>query len=280
MQFNRTFFCAILALALITAIHAFRPQRAHSLEQPIRNSLGMEFVLIPAGEFIMGSPESEPSRDPGASEIQHKVTLTRPFYMQTTEVTLAQWRQLMGRGFFFRWNGPDTLPVAKVSWHDAQAFIKKLNRLGEGKYRLPSEAEWEYAARAGTRTAYFWGDTADCAKAMFGNSKHKMDTCQEYIRRNRLPLDGPAPVKNYAPNAWGLYDMHGNVWEWVEDRFGPYTNQPQTDPAGAATGESRVRRGGSWFALGNAIRSANRAYGHPASRFATTGLRVVKMVEP
>jgi formylglycine-generating enzyme required for sulfatase activity len=240
----------------------------------------MEFVLIPAGEFIMGSPESEPSRDPGASEIQHKVTLTRPFYMQTTEVTLAQWRRLMGRGFFFRWNGPDTLPVSKVSWHDTQVFIKKLNRLGEGTYRLPTEAEWEYAARAGTRTAYFWGDTADCAKAMFGNSKHKINVCQEHIRRNRLALDGPAPVKSYAPNAWGLYDMHGNVWEWVADRFGPYPNQPQTDPTGVATGEARVRRGGSWFALDNAIRSANRAYGHPASRLATTGLRVVKMVEP
>ena len=246
----------------------------------IRNSLGMEFVLIPAGQFVMGSPEGEPQRDAGGSEVQHKVVLTQPFYLQTTEVTIGQWRRLMGRGLFFRWRGDDHLPVSRISWYDAQKFIGKLNDLGEGHYRLPTEAEWEYAARAGTTTVYCWGNTADCRRAMFSNNSNKMNACQWYVRQKHLPLDGPAPVKSYPPNAWGLYDMHGNVWEWVADRFGPYPNHPEADPTGAASGETRVRRGGSWFALSDAIRSANRAYGHPASRLATTGLRVVKTVEP
>lgn len=280
MHLIRPFVYWIILLAVSVTGSAVAAEGTPPQPQTVRNSLGMEFVLIPSGSFLMGSPDSEPGRDPGDSERQHKVVLTRSFYIQATEVTYGQWQQLMGRGFLFRWSGPEDLPVSKVSWHDAQNFIQKLNQLGQGRYRLPSEAEWEYAARAGTSTAYFWGNASDCAGAMFANSKNKMDACQLYIRQNRLPLNGPAPVRSYAPNAWGVYDMHGNVWEWVEDRFGPYPHHPQTDPKGVDSGNSRVRRGGSWFALGHSIRSANRAFAHPASRLATTGFRVVKIVEP
>lgn len=253
------------------------PVWAQAPVQVLQNSIGMAFVLIPAGAFMMGTPTDEPYR--GKSEIQHQVAITRPFYMQTTEVTFGQWQSLMGKGFMFRWRGPKDIPVTKVSWYDVQNFLKKLNDLGEGTYRLPTEAEWEYAARAGSTTAYPWGDRIDCNKAMFANNKPTLYFCSFYAQTMRLPLNGPAPVKSYAPNAWGLYDMNGNVWEWVQDWFAPYSGHAQTDPTGPTNGTDRVRRGGSWFSPGYACRSANRAYAHPASRLRTTGFRVVRMVE-
>ncbi len=175
----------------------------------IVNSLGMKFVLIPAGNFTMGSPSDEQGRD--SDERQHKVTLTKGFYMQTTEVTQGQWRAVMG-------NNPsnfkgDNRPVEMVSWNNCREFIKRLNRKeSTDKYRLPTEAEWEYACRAGTTTAYSWGNSADCSKAMYendvGSNKNK---CVNYVRDCGLTSDSTAPVMSYPPNAWGLYDMHGNV---------------------------------------------------------------------
>jgi formylglycine-generating enzyme required for sulfatase activity len=125
------------------------------------NSLGMEFVLIPAGMFIMGSPLEEAYR--GLSEVQHPVTITRPFYMQTTEVTVDQWRAVMGRRFLPRKKGAADMPVVKVSWYDCKKFIRKLNQMTVRSYLLPTEAQWEYAARAGSTTAYFWGNTRSTA---------------------------------------------------------------------------------------------------------------------
>jgi sulfatase modifying factor 1 len=240
----------------------------------------MEFVLIPAGSFIMGSPPDEPYRD--ESELAHGVTISKPFYMQTTEVTVAQWRAVMGSRWFdfFRLGREGgNLPVTKVCRWDAEEFLERLNAMHQGSYRLPTEAEWEYAARAGTSSAYSWGDRIDCDRAMYGNSGHNEEVCREYARSHGLPLDGPAPVKSYAPNAWGLYDMSGNVWEWVQDRYGDYAPGPQIDPQGPQTGETFVRRGGSWFSSGAALRSANRAYSNAASRLATTGFRVVRIAE-
>jgi formylglycine-generating enzyme required for sulfatase activity len=227
----------------------------------------------------MGSPPREPLR--GQSESQHEVTITRAFYMQTTEVTLGQWRKLMGRSwfaFFKRRKGPDHLPVFRISYHDAIAFINKLNALGEGVYRLPTEAEWEYAARAGTQTAYSWGDGIHCSKAMFANKRGKFDKCAAYAIQRGLAADSAAPVKSFAPNPWGLYDMHGNVWEWCQDWYGPYEPGRLADPAGPPEGTYRVRRGGSWFGDAEKTRSANRAYGHPDSRFRNTGFRVVRVI--
>ena len=243
-------------------------------EKRFTNSLGMEFVLIPSGTFTMGSPPDEPHR--GSSEVEHRVSINRPFYMQTTEITLKQWRSIMGKRLLVRRKGSDNMPVTQVSWFDCMEFIKRLNRMGEGKYRLPTEAEWEYVARAGTQTAYFWGDTIDCEKAMFGNNSLKYNVCQLYIQSIGLGIDRPAPVKSYQPNRWGMHDMHGNVWEWCVDWYGDYARNPVTDPRGPDSGSMRIRRGGSWYKQGHACRSANRSFGHPATRYRTTGFRLIR----
>lgn len=266
---------------LLILLAVLLPESASAKENVFVNSLGMEFVRIPAGTFVMGSPTSDPLRDD--REVRHTVTLSKAYYMQTTEVTLAQWRKLMGKGLFGlleRRKGIPQLPVSRICYHDVAVFIKRLNALGEGLYRLPTEAEWEYAARAGTDTAFSWGNQISCDKAMFANKKGRFDNCSGYARKRDLPLDGPAPVKSYPPNAWGLYDMHGNVWEWCQDWYGPYAQGPQNDPQGPPTGDYRVRRGGSWFGEGYKCRSANRAKGHPSSRLRSTGFRLVMVAQP
>ena len=266
-----------ILLFVILLLNIFPVLPGSAYEKPFTNSLGMEFVLIQPGTFIMGSPKDEPYRHD--TEVQHKVTITRPFYMQDTEVTVIQWEALMGRKFFGSRTAEANRPMVKVSWHDCMDFIKKLNGLNEGTYRLPTEAEWEYACRAGSSTAYSWGKTIECDKAMFSNNTLKSLKCVEYVESKGLGVDRPAPVKSYHPNAWGLYDMHGNVWEWCQDWYGAYPPGPVTDPAGSNSGPGKVRRGGSWFKYGFSCRSANRAYAHEASRFQTTGFRLVREVQ-
>jgi sulfatase modifying factor 1 len=250
--------------------------KSQASDKIFRNSLGMEFVTIPAGTFLMGSPKDEPHR--GHGETQHRVTLTRPFYMQTTEVTLKQWRTLMGERFFGGPRGRADMPVKRVSWYDCVDFINKLNALNEGTYRLPTEAEWECACRAGSITAYSWGSTIDCGKAMYGNNTMKEGECVEWVKSRGFALDSPAPVKSYSPNAWGLYDMHGNVWEWCQDWYGDYSSTPEVDPKGPQSGREKVRRGGSYFKYGYLCRSANRFFGHAPTRYRNTGFRVVKEI--
>ncbi len=246
-------------------------------EKTDRNDLGMEFVLIPAGEFLMGSPPDEAHRS--ELEVRHKVIISKPFYMQTTEVTLGQWRALMGKKLFGRREGTDNHPVTRVSWYDCRDFIAKLNARNEGVYRLPTEAEWEYACRAGTQTAYSWGDKIDCSRAMYANNRMKATECIDYVKSRQMAVNRPAPVKSYPPNAYGLYDMHGNVWEWCLDCYAEnYNINDNKDPRGPDGGMARSRRGGSWYKHGYACRSANRAYGHAASKFKTTGFRVVREV--
>jgi sulfatase modifying factor 1 len=247
-----------------------------ALEKTYTNTLGMTFVLIPSGTFTMGSPPEEPFR--GNSETRHQVTISKPFYMQATEVTVKQWHSLMGRRKLAFQKESDNMPITRVSWFDCMNFIERLNRLGQGKYRLPTEAEWEYAARAGTSTAYSWGDAIDCDKAMYGNNSLKNDECQLYIKSKRLQMDHPAPVKSYPPNPWGLYDIYGNVWEWCSDWYGKYGQASATDPTGPESGSMRIRRGGSWFKYGYSCRSANRSFGHPATRYQTTGFRLVREI--
>lgn len=270
--------CLVLALMLgLGSTAAPSPARA---EAPARlgNSLGMEFVLIPAGSFIMGSPADEPGR--GADEVRHQVTISKPFYLQTTEVTLKQWRSLMGRRMFGRRKGPADMPVTKISFFEVQDYIDKLNQKGEGVYRLPTEAEWEYACRAGTQTAYAFGPTITCDQVMFGNNPLKDDQCVAgFEKRPRCQPGQPARVASFPPNAWGLYDMHGNVWEWCSDWYGPYTNAAVGDPQGAADGTHRVRRGGSWYTGPTASRSANRNFANPAALYQTLGFRLVRLAD-
>ncbi len=253
---------------------------AAAADPPARltNDLGMEFVLLPPGEFLMGSPEGEPGRDP--DEAAHRVRLTRPFYLQTTEVTLGQWRALMGQRAFAHRHGRYDLPASGVSFHDAGRFIQQLNAMKKGTYRLPSEAEWEYACRAGGATPFSFGSEADCAQAMYANNPLKDRRCLAASQARGIAPGGPAPVKSYPASPWGLFDLHGNLWEWCADWYAPYPAGEGQDPVGPADGSFRVRRGGSFFAGPERMRSANRNYADPASRYATTGFRLVREVTP
>jgi formylglycine-generating enzyme required for sulfatase activity len=258
-------------LAVSTIIFSTGP--VYSQQKTLTNSAGMTFVFIPVGEFVMGSPLDEKNR--GTTEIQLRVAISRSYYLQSTEVTVDQWRSVMGRRLFAKKKGTGDMPVVRVSWHDCQKFIEKLNRKTGERYQLPTEAQWEYAARAGTTTAYFWGNTIDCSRALYANNPKKYDTCVLANRSFGLASGKPAPVKSYEPNAWGLYDMHGNVWEWCRDHFCPYDPAVVKDPFNDKEGHDRVRRGGSWTSPDHSLRSANRAYGHPMSRLQNTGFRLV-----
>ncbi len=229
------------------------------------NDLRMKFVYIKPGNFVRGFGKS-----------QHKVTLTKGFYMQSTEVTQGQWKVVMGDNPSFFKKCGDNCPVENVSWNDAQNFIKKLNQKGGRTYRLPTEAEWEYAARSGSTTTYSWGNDADCSRMMYENDVGSSeDNCVEYIRRKGLTPDSVAPVKSYASNAWGLYDMHGNVWEWCKDWYGSYPVGHVTDSGGPSTGSNRVLRGGSWYDIARNCRSANRNWSDSGRRYWYAGFRLV-----
>jgi len=219
-------------------------------------SIEKEMVLIPAGKFKMGSPATEKGRS--NNETPHEVTLTKPFYMGKYEVTQEQWESVMGK------NPSDTkgakLPVTSVSWEDCQEFIKKLNAKTNGGYRLPTEAEWEYACRAGTTTAYSFGDKITPKDANYFDSM----------------IGKPIPVGVYKPNAFGLYDIHDNVSEWCEDCYGDYPVGSVTDPKGPARGEYRVLRGGSFSSYESVARSSYRVSFTPATRYLSVGFRLAR----
>jgi formylglycine-generating enzyme required for sulfatase activity len=219
---------------------------------------GAKFVLIPAGTFTMGSPLDEPERDIDESP-QHQVTISRSFYMQTTEVTQGQWKSVMRNNPSYFKNCGDTCPVEDVSWNDCQEYISKLNIMeGTGNYRLPTEAEWEYAARAGLQVARN-GDL-DRISWYNGNSGNRTHT-----------------VGTKSPNAWGLYDMLGNVWEWVQDWKGNYPSSHVTDPTGPPSGSMRVNRGCSWDSNDMYCRSAYRISDTPNVRSKVLGFRIVRI---
>jgi formylglycine-generating enzyme required for sulfatase activity len=225
------------------------------------NSLGMKFVYIPPGTFMMGSPESEKGRL--NDEFQHEVTLTKGFYMQTTEVTQGQWQVVMGNNPSYFKDCGDDCPVESVSWNDAQEFIEKLNQKEKGsQYRLPTEAEWEYACRAGTETRFYTG-----------NSEADLDRAGWYSKNSG---EKTHPVGRKEPNGFGLYDMHGNVWEWCQDWYGGYLTGSVIDPKGTSSGPYRVLRGGSWFDDGRLVRSAARGWLAPTFRGDFYGLRLAR----
>jgi len=227
------------------------------LQVDLSKGVKLEMVLIPAGKFMMGSPESEVGRK--ENETQHEVTLTKPFYMGKYEVTQEQWQAVMG-------NNPSRtkgakLPVTNVSWNDCQDYIKKLNGKTNGGYRLPSEAEWEYACRAGTKTAYAFGNSITKSDVSFGK-------------------DSTMVVGSYKTNFFGLYDMHGNVLEFCQDWFESYPVGSETDPQGPPMGQAKVVRGGSYHKNTNPLftRSAMRfgAGRSPSNSDIDLGFRLAK----
>ena len=299
----------VIVLAACQLVHeplGAAPERGGS----VTNSIGMKLVFVPPGKFTMGSPEGEPGRE--AQEVQHEVELTKGFYLGTCEVTVGQFKQFVkdtkyetdgerdGKGAYgidaagkieqmqakFTWRCPgfeqtDDHPVVDVSWNDAKAFCRWLSTKEQKGYRLPTEAEWEYACRAGTRTAYAHGDDPE-GLAGVGNGA-------DATARARFPgwsigiqaRDGhvfTAPVGQFKTNAFGLHDMHGNVWEWCEDWYEPnnYPKEKQVDPRGPATGKAKVQRGGGWSSDAKRLRSAARVGRDPAAyRGCYLGFRVV-----
>jgi formylglycine-generating enzyme required for sulfatase activity len=241
----------------------------------------MRFVLIPSGSFTMGSPAGEPQRFD--DERLHEVALTRAFYMQTTEVTNGQYRRFHPAHDSGSFRGAsldgDEQPVVKVSWDEAAAFATWLGAQDLGReYRLPTEAQWEYACRSGTRGAFYWG--ADRQEAHRYANGHDPVTKQEFtFGWDAFPKDDghrvSAPVGSYLSNAWGLFDMHGNVWEWCADWFDAYPLAAASDPAGPPSGEGRVLRGGSWTHLPSYLRAANRGRFESSVRLDTLGFRLV-----
>ncbi|MDH3598329.1 MAG: formylglycine-generating enzyme family protein [Candidatus Tectomicrobia bacterium] len=248
-------FTGVLLLTLLAAVTG----PANSQPTPAKtmvNSIGMKFVLIPNGTFQMGSTTGDKDEQP-----VHQVTISKPFSMGETEVTQAQWQAIMGTNPSL-FQGDPKRPVEQVWWDDVQAFIRKLNeKEGGNLYRLPTEAEWEYAARAGTTTAYSFGDDA----SVLG----------QYAWYKGNAGEKTHPVAQLKPNAWGLYDMHGNVWEWVQDWYQRYSAEAVTDPQGPTSGTHRGRRGGAWNNLEQICRSSNR-YSVAGYRDDFLGFRLVR----
>lgn len=242
--------CATLASCGGGRAHGTDAQAASATSHPTGSVPEMRFALIPAGSFDMGSDASFDMQP------VHRVTISRPFEIQTTEVTQAQWRAVMGSDPS-HFPGDDR-PVESISWQEAQEFIRRLNQLDRGKsYRLPTEAEWEYACRAGS-TERGWADLDDVA----------------WWHRNSDEQTHPVGLKR--ANAWGLYDMIGNVWEYTADWKDSYPKAPVTDPTGPEHGYYKVSRGGSWFDVGPAANAAFRASPDPTSRGNSQGFRLAR----
>ncbi len=307
--------------------------KASELDHDIQNSIGMKLVLIPAGEFVMGSgdkaekllkefPQYNRWLEWFADEFPcHKVRITKPFYFGKYEVTNCQFRDFVeatgyktqaegsentyrgpggwgfnqqkqifeGRDPKYNWKNPgfdvpDDQPVVDVSWIDAVAFCNWLSKKEGHAYRLPTEAEWEYAARAGTTTRYWSGDNPDSlAKIANTADAEFFKSFPTYYPKDKTITtnDGhalPAPVGSYPPNAFGLCDVHGNVWEWTNDWYAVdyYAKSPVDDPPGPASGEQKVRRGGAWHSAPLFTRSSFRNVNTIDSRYPNLGFRVVR----
>jgi formylglycine-generating enzyme required for sulfatase activity/serine/threonine protein kinase len=253
--------------------------RVEGVAREVTNSLGMKMVLVPAGKFQMGSPAEENNR--GFDEDLHEVEITHPFYLGIHEVTQDQYARVMGENPSYfsatgegssKVKGQETgrFPVEMVSWSDAREFCRRLSALPEEKrrgslYRLPTEAEWEYACRAGTSTAFHFGEQLSSRQANFAAADSSVQST--------------TAVGSCAPNAWGLHDLHGNVWEWCQDWYDGYDATSRQDPNGPRSGDSRVLRGGSWADAPADCRSANRSKLLPPLRTQHIGFRVVLVLE-
>jgi formylglycine-generating enzyme required for sulfatase activity len=265
MKRSLSFFSVVLVLFYLLAL---LDQARAQAPKEITNSIGMKLVLIPKGTFMMGSPESEEGRQ--KDETQHEVTISKDYYLGVYEVTQAQYEKVMGKNPSY-FQGPKVgnenadLPVENVSWDDTVEFCKKLSDLPEEKkagrlYRLPTEAEWEYACRAGSKTAYAFDD--------------EEGLLPEYGWFSRNSSRRTHTVGLLEPNAWGLYDMHGNVWECCSDRYGDYPKGAVSDPSAPKVGSVRVGRGGGWYDVAADCRSAYRFRFVPSFRDNYLGFRV------
>ncbi len=266
--------------------------------QSYTNSYGMTFNLIPAGTFTMGNPDAEPG-EASADETQHQVTLTEPFYMQTTEVTQKQWRDVVlaaetkgylaigvldeEPSYYHSSTYMAFYPVEAVSWEDIRDWINALNHLTRQSYALPTEAQWEYAARATTTTpwAYLYSYDASPAGEATASFNPNVSAMGWYEHNNTsdYATSGTKPVARKQPNKWGLYDMHGNVGEWCQDWYDDYPGDV-TDPLGPAEPSiaylaNRVYRGGSFGEYAGNSRSADRGKYNPESRVNFLGFRLV-----
>jgi formylglycine-generating enzyme required for sulfatase activity len=248
------FMAASLWIGVLTDSSEAQPPKA------ITNSIGMKLVLIPKGTLMMGSPIEEEGRE--NDEYQHEVTISKDYYLGVYEVTQSQYERVIGKNpSFFQGdkvggqNG--ALPVERVSWEDSVEFCKRLSEFPEEKksgrvYRLPTEAEWEHACRAGSKTAFSFDD--------------EPGLLPEYGWFSRNTSDRTHTVGLLEPNAWGLYDMHGNLWEWCSDWYGEYPKEAISDPSGPIQGSARVIRGGGWYSVAANCRSARRLGRNPEDR--------------
>jgi len=292
---------------VIAAIAIVSATGSHAAD-PVKTSIGLELIHIPAGEFTMGSPISEQGRRP--DEPQRQVRISRDYYVGRTEVTRGQFRRfveatgyktdpergirggygvdpdsfaLLGPDKKFHWRNTgfeqtDDHPVVNVSWNDAVAFCRWLGETEKATFRLPTEAEWEYACRAGSKTAFASGDDprrlVEYANIVDARAREK------YPDRIAVQAsDGfvfTAPVASFKPNAWGLYDMHGNVWEWTNDWFAAPPATDTVDPRGPAAGKDKVIRGGDWYHDWSFARSAQRFPIFPGLCRRHAGFRVVR----
>jgi len=233
----------------------------------LANSVGMRIVLLPAGSFTMGASAGDPHRRSN-EEPAHEVILTEPFYLAVNPVTQAEFARVMGANpaqFQPGEGGGPSHAVESVSWDDAVRFCERLSETTDEKrarrsYRLPTEAEWEYACRAGTGTPFSFGESLAPDQSRFQGA-----------------AEGPSPVGSYPANLFGIFDMHGNVWEWCADWYDEnyYKSTPLRDPAGPATGKFRVLRGGSWRNGAERCRASYRNALAPYQRDSATGFRVV-----
>jgi formylglycine-generating enzyme required for sulfatase activity len=219
----------------------------------------MKFAWVPPGSFLMGGAGEDDEKP------AHSVTITKGFYMGVVPVTQAQWRWVMGSDNRPSYFADDDRPVESVNWDDCQAFCARMRELTGKPIRLPTEAEWEYACRAGTTTDYYTGNGDDALnRAGWYDANSEKQT---------------KPVGRLAPNAFGLFDMHGNVWEWCLDWVGSYDDEQGSDPAGPASGQLRVLRGGSWLDGTYGCRAAYRGRCAPSDRYSNFGSRVCFCLE-
>jgi len=237
----------------------------------LTNAVGMEFIAVPPGQFLMGSVTEDAAKT--GVEKQHRVTLTRGFLIGRHPVTQGQWQMVMADDPSF-FHAPD-LPVDSVTRVTAMAFVKALNQRDGRRYRLPTEAEWEYACRAGTSTPYWTGAKLRTSQANFNGASPNVRPNNDKFRERTTPIG------TFRPNGWGLYDMHGNVWEWCEDGYKLFTRAARIDPRARTRARrgSYVLRGGSWWNDRERARSASRHDLGPGSTGSAVGLRLCLDVE-